>query len=155
MLDSDGIDDGMELTLGPSDGLLEGIELGMELTLGFRLGASEGLVDGLGDIDGIREGPADGSSLGIVDTDGSELGLSVQPLLPPLPLPQPLREGALADLGALVPPVCARLREEWATSGSSAAASPPPPSPPPPSLSCARLLAATVTVGSDEGDELG
>lgn len=64
MLDSDGIDDGMALTLGPSEGSLEGAELGMELTLGSRLGASEGLVDGSRDTDGSRLGSSDGDDDG-------------------------------------------------------------------------------------------
>ena len=52
MLDSDG----MALTLGPSDGLLEGVELGMELTLGSRLGNDEGRSLGIGEFDGSIEG---------------------------------------------------------------------------------------------------
>ena len=64
MLDSDGTDDGIALTLGPNEGSLEGSELGMELTLGSRLGSSEGLVDGSRETDGVIEGPSDGDNDG-------------------------------------------------------------------------------------------
>ena len=64
MLDRDGTDDGIALTLGPNEGSLEGPELGMELTLGSRLGSSEGLVDGSRETDGVIEGPSDGDDDG-------------------------------------------------------------------------------------------